>query len=262
MKRKFAFMALFFVNGCVMHPKTLGELTGHYSKDHWISLPAPDGIIKIGSIVSLKQSGNGSYIISSLGNLGDCGVPISQFVASGPDQTFDASDSETLSGSIKINIANFLPGFDESDTQSVTLTGVKGHVDNIDIAAINSWLSNKDNATVVGHNCQLILKESDSFIVEQAFVVSAGSIEIKSTRSHGVTLTPPAGGALATIGASVGNDGTSKLTFTAPVTVSIRKVAFLGDGTLGHGLGSYARGGTMGLNPYPLAGRVVRLKRP
>ena len=216
------------LGGCphtVTQPPLLRDALG----PSWTMVPLPNSALLPGAIVRIvppaagaSPQAGGQIDLRWLGRLADCGVPASVVVVSdavvpgitsGSTFSLDASLGAKLAG-----VSAQLSG-NVSSTADFTITTSTDSV--LDFIGFEAWANALPNAAALATACGAILNQPGVYVVQEAFVISAGSYSFKTDAGAKIGVTPPPN---VPVTASLGGDSGSSgsLAITSPVVFALK----------------------------------------
>lgn len=217
------------LTGCVT-PKSLvttydRKLSALLGKS-WVMAPLPDSKLTPGSIIQIDPVAGHTNLVDIrwLGDLSSCGVPASAVVVKpGSVPGIGTNTSATLDSNVSGSLLKGI-GAALSAAKSTVLTMTNASDDSLNLIMFNAWLSIPTNNALFNGTCHAIMTSANVYLIEEAFVVSKGSLALKNSAGANVSFTPPVGSSVLTAGfkSSVNSDGT--LDISSPITFAVRRM--------------------------------------
>jgi hypothetical protein len=215
---------LLLLGGCAVllggcpHPSPVQRLYPTLSATlgpDWLLVPLPNASLGPGTVVQVTADGAADLAhatqlgITRLGSLKSCGVADAAVVVTDsaiPAMTEGATYSIDASLGAKLaNIASVDLGANASSTADFTIT--KSTDSTLDYIALSRWMNETANASAVSQACNSIFNQKNVYVVQEAFIISAGTYTFKDSQGANIAVTPPPNVPVkASINGSTGNN--------------------------------------------------------
>ena len=192
----------------------------------WTIVPLPNTALVPGAIVQVlppPASKQGAGLdLRLLGRLSDCAVPPAAVVtndaavpgiSAGSTFKFDASVGAKLAGVSASVAAN-------AGAQTVFTVGAASD-STLDFITFQRWATDPANGTALSQACGTILGQTGVYVVQEAFVISAGSFTFQTSAGGKIDVTPPPNVPV-TAGADAQTGKTGALTITQPIVFALK----------------------------------------
>jgi hypothetical protein len=237
---------LLLLGGCAIvlggcpHPSPVERLYPTLSATlgpDWLLVPLPNASLGPGTVVEVTADGAADLAhakqlgITRLGSLKSCSVADAAVLVTDsaiPTMTEGATYSIDASLGAKLaSIAAADLGANASSTADFTIT--KSTDSTLDYIALSRWMNDSANASVVQQACHNIFNQTNVYVVQEAFIISAGTYTFKDSHGANISVTPPPNVPVkASIDGSNGNNG--GLTIDSPIVFALKVLQPLPDG--------------------------------
>ncbi len=200
----------------------------------WTMVPLPNTALKPGAIVQVVKAvapqAGGAIDLRLLGTLADCAVPpaaalVSQAgvpgMAAGATVAVDASLGARLAG-VSAEIA-------ANAGAKTALTITEAMDSTLDYIVFQRWAADPAHAAALRQACGPILAQPGIYVVQEAFVVSAGSFTFTNSAGGKIAVVPPPGVPVQA-GVDVQTGQSGALTITQPIVFALKVLAPLPQG--------------------------------
>ena len=195
----------------------------------WLLVPLPNTSLGPGTVVQVTTDGAADLAhakqlgITRLGALKSCNVADAAVLVNDsavPTMTAGATYSIDASLGAKLaSIASANLGANASSTADFTIT--KSTDSTLDFIVLSRWMSDPSNAAIVQQACHSIFNQKNVYVVQEAFIISAGSYIFKDSQGVDISVTPPPNVPVkAGIGSTNGSNG--GLTIVEPVVFALK----------------------------------------
>jgi hypothetical protein len=177
-----------------------------------------------GAVIKIAQASAGQVDVTWLGNLKDCGVPDSAVnVEQAATPNFTGSGDYSLDANVTASIVKFnaSAGAKIGSTSAVTIKAASDEF--IDFLQFHAWYAIPSNAQQFNTLCGQITLGSGVYVVQEAFVVTDGSVSVKDNANANVSLTPSAN-SIFKAGIDASGNSTGELTISKPAVFAIKRL--------------------------------------
>lgn len=203
----------------------------------WAMIVPPDADMVPGAIVKMTGTDGGPprtdapIDITPLSTLASCGVPASAVVVKpGATPAMSSDGTATVDAKLAATIAHIdIGSLGANYSHDVTMKVDDASEAWLDVGKLGQFLSVPANRQAVQSACPSLFDPANPdaaniYIVQIAYVISAGSFSFKNALGATISVTPgPAAPVTASAGASTGTNGT--LTVTTPIAFAVKVLA-------------------------------------
>ena len=202
----------------------------------WTIVPLPNTKLTPGAIVQINPLDAPAIAqaktvdIVWLGTLATCGVPDTVLaVTPGDVPGISAGTSYALNADIsaKLGPASLDAGANATSTAQLKIDASTDT--SLNYVSFSAWVADADNAKAFNAKCRTLLAGANTFVVQEAFVISKGSYSFAKNTGGKLAVTPPPN---IPVKAEVDANGgpTGDLTITQPIVFALKAMQELPEG--------------------------------
>lgn len=200
-------------------------------------VPVPSATLLPGAVIQATAAAGGPIVagqpiaITWLGTLADCGVPATVLATTSADVPgLQSNTSVSLDASIAAKAAGLTLGsLGANLAQNATLTISAASDVSLDYLQFAQWANNAANRTAVAAACGPKLAQPNTYVVQDAFQIAAGSYVFTNSAGGNVAVSPPSSPAGGSVSTTIGSGGT--ITIAKPAVFAIKTLQQLPSGS-------------------------------
>jgi hypothetical protein len=216
------------LTGCLQPPAPFPDLDATLGAG-WTAVPLPNSSLAPGAIVQVTAPNGGAVTNTSqlqvrwLGALQDCGVPATALVVNQAAVPGISSGSTfSLSASIAADLAGVSLGSLGGDASSSTNLTITTATDSaLNYIDFTRWANDPANRMALAAACGPALNQPNTYIIQEAFIISSGSYNFKNTRGATISVTPPPQVPVK-LSASGSDSGNAAITISSPIVFALK----------------------------------------